>query len=68
MDRFIASVLGIDALVDCDLKSNMDRFIEHTAETYYSQNAHLKSNMDRFIVVVNCFYLFALGAFKIQYG
>ena len=51
MDRFIdPSGLQI-ILIDGDLKSNMDRFIEIINRVEQDDLFNLKSNMDRFIAV-----------------
>ena len=50
MDRFIVfHELPVENIIE-GLKSNMDRFIENTAEYQLMFAGCLKSNMDRFIV------------------
>ena len=52
MDRFIAKWVLVMLRICNNLKSNMDRFIENTAEYQSMFAMYLKSNMDRFIVVL----------------
>ena len=49
MDRFIELSKKIFISLDCDLKSNMDRFIAVVIIPWARQYVNLKSNMDRFI-------------------
>ena len=53
MDRFIGRTVLSDFCVKCDLKSNMDRFIECVINHLENITKDLKSNMDRFIVYTN---------------
>ena len=51
-----------------DLKSNMDRFIDHIANQTSRNNKYLKSNMDRFIASETTVTGIVELLFKIQYG
>ena len=50
MDRFIDKISFSGYKLECNLKSNMDRFIVIEELLPFIAQLNLKSNMDRFIV------------------
>ena len=54
MDRFIDKFIIILYNNNCNLKSNMDRFIEVPDHLHNPFGQYLKSNMDRFIESAFC--------------
>ena len=68
MDRFIVLDFDKNGKLLENLKSNMDRFIEHMHHNHFQNHKNLKSNMDRFIVFFSHFNTSKKIKFKIQYG
>ena len=61
MDRFIVIVNMLLIWSVCDLKSNMDRFIDLQQQDQATNLKHLKSNMDRFIVLyIRCIIVYVI--------
>ena len=68
MDRFIAPFQLSPYKKFCNLKSNMDRFIDRKIRQSGGYVYHLKSNMDRFIDFPLLIPYAKEMSFKIQYG
>ena len=68
MDRFIAPFQLSPYKKFCNLKSNMDRFIEDVDNLFTDLKNNLKSNMDRFIAEEFILLNKIFQGFKIQYG